>query len=53
VKDRLEQTGMRWTVTGAQAMLHVRSLYLNDQWDEFVVYRIEEEQDRLYGRNAA
>ena len=53
VKDRLEQTGMRWTVTGAQAMLHVRSLYLNDQWDEFVVYRIEAEQDRLYGRNAA
>ena len=30
VKDRLEQTGMRWTVTGAQAMLHVRALYLND-----------------------
>jgi hypothetical protein len=53
VKDRLEQTGMRWTVSGAQAMLHVRSLYLNDQWDEFMVYRIEQEQDRLYGRNAA
>jgi hypothetical protein len=34
-------------------MLHVRSLYLNDQWDEFVSYRIEAEQDRLYGRNAA
>ena len=53
VKDRMEQTGMRWTVDGAQAMLHVRSLYLNDQWDEFVSYRIEAEQDRLYGRNAA
>ena len=53
VKDRLEQTGMRWTVPGAQAMLHVRSLYLNDQWDEFVSYRIEAEQDRLYGRDAA
>ena len=53
VKDRMEQTGMRWTVEGAQAMLHVRALYLNDQWDEFVLYRIEEEQDRLYGRNAA
>jgi hypothetical protein len=53
VKDRMEQTGMRWTVDGAQAMLHVRSLYLNDQWDEFVSYRIEAEQDRLYGRDAA
>src|SRR5262249_23299915 len=31
VKDRLEQTGMRWTVEGAQARLHVRALYLNGQ----------------------
>ena len=53
VKDRLEQTGMRWTVEGAQAMLHVRALYLNDQWEEFLEYRIEQEQDRLYGRVAA
>ena len=53
VKDRMEQTGMRWTVDGAQAMLHVRALYLNDQWEEFLEYRIEAEQTRLYGRNAA
>jgi hypothetical protein len=25
VKDRMEQTGMRWTVTGARAMLHLRA----------------------------
>ena len=53
VKDRLKQTGMRWTVAGAQAMLHVRALYLNDQWEEFVEYRIGREQAGLYGRNAA
>ena len=53
VKDRLEQTGMRWTVEGAQAMLHVRALYLNDQWSEFLEYRIEQEQTRLYGSIAA
>ena len=53
VKDRMEQTGMRWTVEGAQAMLHVRALYLNDQWDDFMEYRIEKEQAGLYGRNAA
>ena len=40
VKDRLEQTGMRWTVDGAQAMLHLRAIYLNGHWDEFVNYRI-------------
>jgi hypothetical protein len=53
VKDRMEQTGMRWTLEGAQAMLHVRALYLNDQWNEFLEYRIEQEQTRLYGGVAA
>lgn len=53
VKDRLEQTGMRWTVEGAQAMLHVRALYLNDQWEGFLEYRVEQEQTRLYESVAA
>jgi hypothetical protein len=53
VKDRLEQTGMRWTVEGAQAMLHVRALYLNDQWEDFIEYRAEREQSRLYRPVAA
>jgi hypothetical protein len=53
VKDRMEQTGMRWTVEGAQAMLHVRALYLNDQWEEFHEHRVVREQARLYKRPAA
>jgi hypothetical protein len=53
VKDRLEQTGMRWTVNGAQAMLHVRALYLNDQWEEYLEFRVEQEQARLYQGIAA
>jgi hypothetical protein len=53
VKDRLEQTGMRWTVEGAQAMLYIRALYLNDQWEDFLEYRIEQEQTRLYRSVAA
>ena len=44
---------MRWTVAGAQAMLHIRALYLNNQWEEFLEYRIEQEQIRLYGSVAA
>jgi hypothetical protein len=48
VKDRLEQTGMRWTVAGAQAMLHLRATYLNGDWEAFCVYRIQQEQIRLY-----
>jgi hypothetical protein len=48
VKDRLEQTGMRWTVAGAQAMLHLRATYLNGDWETFWDYRIQQEQKRLY-----
>lgn len=48
VKDRLEQTGMRWTVEGAQSLLHLRALYLNGDWQPFVTHRIEQEQNRLY-----
>lgn len=49
VKDRLEQTGMRWVLEGAQAMLYLRATYLNGDWDAFIDYRIRTEQERLYG----
>ena len=48
VKDRMEQTGMRWTVEGAQAMLHLRALYLNGDWPTFVAHRIQQEQAAQY-----
>ena len=53
VKDRMEQTGMRWTPSGAQAMLHLRAIYLNGDWKAYMDYRIEAEQEALYGRRAA
>ena len=52
VKDRMELSGMRWTVDGAQAMLHLRSIYLNSDWKEFDQYRIQYEQDTLYRKAA-
>ena len=51
VKDRLEQTGMRWVLEGARAMLHLRAIYLNGDWDDFVTYRIQTEQSQLYGNH--
>ena len=33
VKDRMERTGMGWTVPGAQAMLSLRCLWVGDDWD--------------------
>jgi hypothetical protein len=48
VKDRMELTGMRWCVAGAQAMLNLRAVYINGQWDEFQQHRIAQERQRLY-----
>ena len=53
VKDRMEQTGMRWTVNGAQAMLHLRAIYLNGDWNSYINYHIQTEQTALYGKSAA
>ena len=48
VKDRMERSGMRWSLEGAQAMLDVRSEYLNGDWAAFQQHRIEAETRRLY-----
>jgi hypothetical protein len=48
VKDRMERSGMRWTRSGAQAMLDVRSEYLNGDWQAFQDFRIRHETERLY-----
>lgn len=53
VKDRLEQTGMRWTVEGAQPMLHLRAIHINDCWRPYLNFHIQAEQARLYGHTAA
>ncbi len=48
VKDRMDGTGMHWKIQGARAMLWTRALYLNGEWDDFVKFRIQREQEQLY-----
>jgi hypothetical protein len=48
VKDRMERSGMRWTLPGAQAMLYLRSVHICGLWDEFTAFRIKKERHRLY-----
>jgi hypothetical protein len=52
VKDRMELTGMRWHIEGAQAMLNTRSAFINGEWDELIEFRIQSEQEELYGQTA-
>jgi hypothetical protein len=53
VKDRMELTGMRWTLQGAQSMLHLRAIYLNGDWDDYLDSYMHTEQSRLYRQIAA
>jgi hypothetical protein len=48
VKDRMEQTGMRWRIEGAQAILSLRAIYVNGDWDAFHTLRIQAEQHKLH-----
>jgi len=50
VKDRLELVGMRWSISGAESMLRLRSVTINGLDKDFWKYRIEVEKQRLYGK---
>jgi hypothetical protein len=49
VKDRMEQAGMRWTQAGAQAVLDLRAVRLNGDWDAYWQYHRQQQHKRLYG----
>jgi hypothetical protein len=48
VKDRMERSGMRWTLTGAQALLDLRAVRINDDWDEYQAFHRQQQHHRLY-----
>jgi hypothetical protein len=48
VKDRMERAGMHWTPAGAQAMLDVRSTWVNGDWEAYQAEYRRRETVRLY-----
>lgn len=48
VKDRMERSGMRWTMETAEAMLRLRATYLSGDFDQYWVFHLRREQERLY-----
>ena len=48
VKDRMARAGMHWTLPGAQALLNLRCVALNDEWEPFMNHYIQHETTRLY-----
>jgi hypothetical protein len=47
VKDRMEITGARWSLEGAEAILRLRSLRASGDFDEYWAFHLQQE----YGRN--
>jgi hypothetical protein len=48
VKDRMEESAMRWTQPGAQAVLDLRAVRINDDWDEYQRFHRHRQHQRLY-----
>jgi len=48
VKDRMEQSGMRWTKQGAQAMMDLRAVRINGDWDAYQPFHRQCQHQRLY-----
>jgi hypothetical protein len=53
VKDRMEQSGMRWTKDGAQAVLDLRGVRLSGHWDAYWQFHREQQHARLYGTTSS
>jgi hypothetical protein len=53
IKDRMEHGGMRWTLEGAQAMLHVRCVCASSEWQRFGFWRQAEEAQHVHPFRAA
>jgi hypothetical protein len=52
VGERLDCAGMRWIPGRAEALLHLRCIELNGDWDEFVAWAVDQRQRQLAARQA-
>lgn len=48
VKDRCERSGMRWTIDGAESLLHLRCASENGDWNTFHDFRRRQRHVTLY-----
>jgi hypothetical protein len=48
IKDRMERSGMRWTLEGARSMLNVRAAFQGDHWEAFLNHRMEADLEKSH-----
>jgi hypothetical protein len=46
VKDRMERTGARWTLDGAEAVLRLRALWTNGDFEPYWAFHLHHEYER-------
>jgi hypothetical protein len=53
VKDRMDRTGARWSLGGAEAVLRLRALRASGDFDAYWAFHIEREHERNHRRRYA
>lgn len=48
IKSRMDRNAMHWGWEGAQRMLNIRAIKKNQNWEQYMDYFIEQEQNDLY-----
>ena len=48
VKDRMDVTGARWGLQGAEAVLKLRALRKNDEWRRYWSFHLDQERKRVH-----
>jgi hypothetical protein len=48
IKDRLDLTGARWGLLGAEAILKLRALRSNDDWAQYWTFHLTQERHRVH-----
>lgn len=48
IKDRMERSGMRWTIDTAEALVKVRAAYVSADFEEYWRFHVDAEHRRLH-----
>ena len=46
IKDRMDITGAKWSLGGAEAILRLRSIYVSGDWDDYCMFHQKKEYER-------
>ena len=53
IKDRMDRTGARWSLTGTEAVLRRRAIRASKDFDAYWAFHLERERDRNHASRYA